>query len=64
VADFDHRLDGATWLPPLQELEPLVLRDDVLGGAWAAAAAGEEQMSALRLLQVWSVLRRDAGMEL
>ena len=41
-----------------------MLRDDVLGGAWAAAAAGEEQMSALRLLQVWSVLRRDAGMEL
>jgi hypothetical protein len=36
----------------LQELQPLVLRQEVREGSWRAAAATEEHLAALRLLQV------------
>lgn len=56
LAIQSHSAESA-WLKRgilLQELEPLVLRPDVVAGAWAAAAASEEHMNALRLMQVCS----------
>jgi hypothetical protein len=43
-------IDGLQHAP--QELQPLVLRQEVRDGSWRAAAASEEHLSALRLLQV------------